>query len=107
MDRWPRFTFPKISAGDFDIAIVGQMPATHLAFGYQFEPSPLKMVGFEAPLGCWACREQPLKDPSADAHNASIFADLNAEFDRHSIGVPSGILGECEKHWASAGPKFV
>jgi hypothetical protein len=93
MYRWPRFAFSEISAGDFDIAIVGQLPATHLAFGYQFE-----IVGFEAPLGCRALREHALKDPPADAHNASIFADLNAEFDGHSIGVPPGILGKCEKH---------
>jgi hypothetical protein len=41
--------FPEISAGNFDIAIVGQMPATHLALGYQFESGPLKMVGLGKP----------------------------------------------------------
>jgi hypothetical protein len=98
MYRWPRFAFSEIPPANFDIAIVGQLPAAQLAFGYQFEPGPLKMVGFEAPLGCRALREQALKDPPADPHNASIFADLHAEFDGHSIGVPPGILGKCEKH---------
>jgi hypothetical protein len=46
------------------------MPATHLAFGYHFEPGPLKMVRFKAPLGCRALREQALK-------GASTLANLN------------------------------
>jgi hypothetical protein len=43
-----------------------------------------------------------LKDPPADPHNASIFADLNAEFDGHPVGVPPRIFGKYEKHGASA-----
>jgi hypothetical protein len=96
--RWPQFVFPQISARDFDIAIIGQLPAAQFAFGYQFEPGPLKMVGFEAPLRRWGLREQALKDPPADAHNASILADLNPELDSHPVGVPPGVLGECEEH---------
>ena len=86
MYRWPRFAFSEISAGDFDIAIVGQLPAAQLAFGYQFEPGSVEMIAFEAPLGCRALREQALKDPPADPHNASIFANLNPEFDGHPVG---------------------
>jgi hypothetical protein len=73
MYRWPWFAFPEISPGNFDIAIVGQMPATHLAFGYQFESGPLKMVGFEAPLGCRALRQQTLKDPPAAWEPTTMF----------------------------------
>jgi hypothetical protein len=96
--RWPRLAFPQVSAGDFDIAITGQLPAAQLAFGYQFEPGPLKMVSFEAPLRRRGLREQRLKDPPGDAHNASILADLNPEFDGHPVGVPPRVLGEREKH---------
>jgi hypothetical protein len=96
--RRPPLAFPQVSAGDFDIAITGKLPAAQLAFGDQFEPGPLKMVSFEAPLGCRALRQQELKNPPADPRNASILADLNAEFDGHPVGVPPGILRECEKH---------
>jgi hypothetical protein len=98
MYQWSRFAFPEISAGNFDIAIVGQMPAAQLAFGYQFEPGSVEMIAFEAPLGCRALRQQALKDPPADPHDASILADLNAEFDGHPVGVPPRIFGKCEKH---------
>jgi hypothetical protein len=98
--RWPGFAFPQISAGDFDIAIIGQVPAAQLAFGNQFEAAPLKMVGFQASLRRRGLREQALKDPPVDAHNASILADLNSEFDGHPVRVPSRVLGECEEHGA-------
>jgi hypothetical protein len=43
-----------------------------------------------------------LKDPPADAHNRSIFADLNPEFDGHPVGVPPRVFGKCEEHGAFA-----
>ena len=43
--------FPQIATGDLDIPIVGQLPAANLPFGDQFEPRPVKMVGFEAAFG--------------------------------------------------------
>jgi hypothetical protein len=96
--RWPRFEFTEISAGDLDIGIIGQLPAAQFAFGDKFEPGALKMVGFEAPLRRRGLREQALKDPSTDAYNAPLLADLNPEFDGHSVWVPPSILGECEEH---------
>jgi hypothetical protein len=56
------FPFPQIATGDLDIPIIGQLPVAklpfsdefraYLPFGDEFEPSPVKVVGFEAPLGC-------------------------------------------------------
>jgi hypothetical protein len=40
----------QIAPGDFDIAVVGQMPATNLPLGDEFERGLVKMVGFEAPF---------------------------------------------------------
>jgi hypothetical protein len=96
--RWPRLAFPQVSAGDFDIAITGQLPAAQLAFGYQFEPGPLKIVAFEATLRRRGLPEQTLKDPPGDAHNASILAYLNPEFDGNPVGVPPRVFGKGEKH---------
>jgi hypothetical protein len=47
----PDFPSPQIATGDLDIPIVGQLPAANLPFGDEFEPRPVKMVGFEAPFG--------------------------------------------------------
>jgi hypothetical protein len=46
-----------------------------------------------------------LKDPPGNAHNASILAYLNPEFDRHPVGVPPRVLGECEKHGETSASK--
>jgi hypothetical protein len=83
--RRPRFAFPQVSAGDLDIAVIGQLPAAQLAFGDQFESGPLKMVAFEAPLWRRGPREQTLEDPPTDAYDSLIFANFNGEFDRHPV----------------------
>jgi len=44
------FPFPQIAPGDLDISIVGQLSAANLPFGDQFEPSPMKVVGFQTPF---------------------------------------------------------
>jgi hypothetical protein len=41
-------SFVEISAGDLDVAVVGQLPATNLPLDDEFEPGPVKMVGFQA-----------------------------------------------------------
>jgi hypothetical protein len=48
--------FTQIATGDLDVPIVGQLPAASLPFGDEFEPGPVKVVGFEAPFwrrGLW------------------------------------------------------
>jgi hypothetical protein len=96
--RRPGFAFSEISAGDLDVAVIGQLPVAQLAFGDQFEAGPLKMVAFKAPLRRRSLREQTLKDPPADAYNPLILANLNPEFDGLPVGVPAGVLGESEEH---------
>jgi hypothetical protein len=43
-------SFAQISTRNLDIAILGQLPATDLSLGDQFEPSSLQIIGFEAPF---------------------------------------------------------
>ena len=50
--------FPQIAPGDFDIAVVGQMVATNLPLGDEFDPGPVKMVGFEAAFRRGGLRKQ-------------------------------------------------
>jgi hypothetical protein len=45
------FPFPQIATGDLDIPIVAQLPAANLPFGDEFEPCPVKVIGFEAAFG--------------------------------------------------------
>ena len=88
----------QITADDFDVAVVGQLPATNLPLGKEFEPGPAKVVGFDAPLGCRGLIEQGLEYAPADAHDAFIFADADPELDCGAIGVPTGIWGKPEEH---------
>jgi hypothetical protein len=44
----PDFRFLQIAAGNLDIAVVGQLAATELPLGDQFESGSVKVVGFEA-----------------------------------------------------------
>ena len=46
------FSFPKIATGDLDIPIVGQLPSPNLSLGNEFEPGPVKVVGFEETCRC-------------------------------------------------------
>jgi hypothetical protein len=50
------FPFAQIATGDLDIAIIGQLPPPKFALGEEFEPGPVKVVGFEAAFrrgGLW------------------------------------------------------
>jgi hypothetical protein len=52
----PDFPVPQIATGDLDVPIVGQLPAANFPLGDEFEPGPMKMVGFEAAFsrgGLW------------------------------------------------------
>jgi hypothetical protein len=42
--------------------------------------------------------EQGLEHAPADTHDAFIFADANAEFDRILVSVPIGVRGKTEEH---------
>jgi hypothetical protein len=78
--------FPQIATGDLDIPIIGQLPAANLPFGDEFEPGPVKVVGFEAPLRREGLRNQDLEDAPGNAHHSLIFADTNAELDHRASG---------------------
>src|ERR1700680_4813785 len=96
MQRLPSLT--QISAYDLDITVVGQLPATNLPLSDQFEPGPMKMIGFKAPFGCGRLVEQGLEHPPADTHDAFILADPDAELDDGPFGVPVRIRGKTEEH---------
>ena len=38
---------PQIASGNLDIAVVGQLEATHLSPEDEFEPGPVVVIGFE------------------------------------------------------------
>ena len=40
------FAFTQIAPGDLYIAVVGQLPPPKVPLGDEFEPGPVKMVGF-------------------------------------------------------------
>jgi hypothetical protein len=90
--------FPQIATGDLDIPIRGQLAATNLSLGDEFEPSPVKMVCFEAPFGRRGVWKQDLKDAPGNAHHTLIFADAYAELDDTSLGIPTGIRWKAKKH---------
>jgi hypothetical protein len=92
------FPFPQIATGDLDIPIVGQLPATNLPLGDEFEPSPMKMVGFEAAFGREGFQQQDLEDAPGNAHRSLILADADAELDSVPVGVPPGVGRKSEKH---------
>jgi hypothetical protein len=85
------------SARDFDIPILGQLAATDLSLCDEFEPSPVKMIGFEAAFGRGGLGEQDLEDAPGNAHHTLIFADTDPELDDASLGIPSGIGRKAEK----------
>jgi len=43
------FSFTQIATGDFDIAVVGQLPAANFPLSDEFEPGSAQVVSFEAP----------------------------------------------------------
>ena len=91
----PAFPFPEVTTGDLNIAIVGQLPPTKFALRDQFEPSAMKMVGFEAAfrrgfLGSriWNTRRGTRTTPSY-----SPTATPNSTADRSGFQRPSGENG--------------
>jgi hypothetical protein len=94
----PDFPFPQVTTGDFDIAAIGQLAATKLPLGDEFEPGPVKVVGFQTPLGCWGLIEQGLEHAPGDAHCAFILADADAELNGQSFGVPPGVGRKTKEH---------
>src|SRR5947209_17483855 len=69
------FPFPQIATGDLDVAVLGQLPPPNLPLSYEFEPSPVKVVGFDAAFRRWSLGEQHLKYAARNPHHALILAD--------------------------------
>jgi len=44
----PAFPLPQIASRDLDIAVIGLLLPANLALGDEFEPGPMKMIGFKA-----------------------------------------------------------
>jgi hypothetical protein len=85
----PDLPFPQIATGDLDVAVVGQLPPPNLPLSYEFEPSPVKMVGFEAAFrhrGLW---KQDLENASGHPNHTLI------------AGSSSERRAESERTWAS------
>jgi hypothetical protein len=49
-----RISLPQITAGDFDIAIIGQLATAELALNDKLEPGSMEVVALDALLGRWA-----------------------------------------------------
>jgi hypothetical protein len=62
----------QISTRDLDLAIVGQLPTTHLPLGDQFEPGPMQIVGFEVTLRRQGLVEQDLEDASRNPNDPRV-----------------------------------
>ena len=69
------FAFPQIATGDLDVGVVRQLPSRNLPLGYEFEPGPMKVVGFKAACWCRGLWEQNLEYPFGNSHIALIVAD--------------------------------
>jgi hypothetical protein len=92
------FPFLQITARDLDIAVVGQLPSPEFPLGDEFEPGPVKMVGFEAPFGCGGPWKQDLEHAPGNANDALILAHADAELDGVPVGVPPGVRRKAEEH---------
>jgi hypothetical protein len=88
----------EISAGDLDVAVIGQLPVADLPLGDEFEPRPMKMVGFQTPFRCRGLIEQGLECAPGNPNDARIFADADAELDGHPVWVPASVRGKLEEH---------
>jgi hypothetical protein len=83
----------QIAPGDLDVAVLGQLPATHLPLRDQFEPGPIEIIRFEASLGRRALVEETLEDAPGHPNNALVLTYPDAELDGRCVRVP----------WASGG----
>jgi hypothetical protein len=93
------FPFPQIATGDLDIPVLGQLAATNLPLGDEFEPGPVEVIGFEAPFRRAGFRKQDLEDAPGNPHDALIFADADAELDSVPVGVPPGVGRKTKEHY--------
>jgi hypothetical protein len=98
MRRCSGFAFTEITAGDLDIAIVRKLAATNFPLGDQFEPSPVKVVGFEAAFRRGGLWQQGLEHAAGHANDAFIIADADAELDDGALRVPAGVGGKTKEH---------
>jgi hypothetical protein len=85
----PAFPFPQIATGDFDIAIIGQLPPTKFALSDEFEPGAMKMAGFEAPFRRGGLWKQDFEHSPDHSNDAFIIAYPDAEFDGGALGIPA------------------
>jgi hypothetical protein len=90
--------FTEISAGDFDVAVLGQLPATDLPLRDEFEPGPMKIIGFQAPFRCRGLVKKRLEYAPTGTHDAFILTYADAELDGGPFGVPVRIRGKTEEH---------
>jgi hypothetical protein len=98
MPRCSGFAFPQIAACSLDVRVIGQLPAANLPLGDQFEPGPVKVVGFEAAFRRGGLWKQDLKDAPGNTHHTLIFAHADPELDDRAFGVPTGIRRKTEEH---------
>jgi hypothetical protein len=89
--------FAQIASGNLAVAIVGQLEATHLSLGDEFEASSMKVVHFETALRGWGLWKQDLEHAPENAHHPLV-AHADAELYDGALGIPSGIRGKTEKH---------
>jgi hypothetical protein len=94
----PDFPFSQIASRDLDIPIVGQLLAANLPLCDEFEPGPMKVVGFEASFRSRGLGQQDLENAPGNPHYTLILAHPDAELDGVSVGVPTGIRRKAEKH---------
>jgi hypothetical protein len=88
--RWG-LPLPQIAAGDFDIAVIGQLPPPKFPLGDQFEPGSVKVVGFKAAFRGGGLWKQRLEHTSGHANDAFIRADADAKLDvAENIGQQTG-----------------
>lgn len=85
---WRQFALTEITAGNLDIAVVGQLPVTNLTLCDKFEPGPIQVIGFEAPFRCRSLIEQGLEHAPTDTHDTFILAQADAELDRILAATP-------------------
>jgi hypothetical protein len=96
MRRCSGFAVTEIAAGDLDMAIVRKLAATKFPLGDQFEPGPMKVVGFEAAFRRGGVWQQDLEHAPRYSNDAFIIADADAP---NSTTVRSGF------HRASGGKR--
>jgi hypothetical protein len=88
----PAFSFSQIATGDLDVAVVRQLPP-NLSLGNEFEPGPMKMVGFEAAFRRRGLRNEDLEHASGNTHDPLIiFSDPYTEPDDGALGLALALV---------------